>query len=158
MAAGVNLHIDHQWEVTPELVMNLMMEHTIERGEDISQCASLYSIGVDGAGLAVVADVVVVPSSVLSVGAFVTMVDTAEVVVVSTVTSKSIVPEALQAVRDSHNASIKNKDNSFFSFIESSQNADFRKEYSTKNLVCKEKTHLSHIISHFSTYIVRVMV
>ncbi len=56
VAAGVNLHIDHQWEVTPELVMNLMMEHTIERGEDISQCASLYSIGVDGAGLAVVAD------------------------------------------------------------------------------------------------------
>ena len=55
VAAGVNLHIDHQWEVTPELVMNLMMEHTIERGEDISQCASLYSIGVDGAGLAVVA-------------------------------------------------------------------------------------------------------
>lgn len=56
VAAGVNLHVDHQWEVTPELVMNLMMEHTIERGEDISQCASLYSIGVDGAGLAVVAD------------------------------------------------------------------------------------------------------
>ncbi len=56
VAAGVNLHIDHQWEVTPELVMNLMMENTIERGEDVSQCASLYSIGVDGAGLAVVAD------------------------------------------------------------------------------------------------------
>ena len=25
-AAGVNLHIDHQWEVTPELIMNLMMK------------------------------------------------------------------------------------------------------------------------------------
>lgn len=56
VAEGVNLHIDHQWEVTPELVMNLMMEDTVERGLDISQCAKLYSIGVDGAGLAVVAD------------------------------------------------------------------------------------------------------
>lgn len=55
-AEGVNLHIEHQWEVTPELVMNLMMENTIEKGEDISKCASLYTVGVDGAGLAVVAD------------------------------------------------------------------------------------------------------
>ncbi len=55
-AKGVNLHIDHQAEVTPELVMNLMMENTIEQGEDISRCASLYTVGVDGAGLAVVAD------------------------------------------------------------------------------------------------------
>ncbi|MBR5527718.1 MAG: formate acetyltransferase [Clostridia bacterium] len=56
VADGVNLHIDHAWEVTPELVMNLMMNNTIERGEDISQCAELYTVGVDGAGLAVVAD------------------------------------------------------------------------------------------------------
>jgi formate C-acetyltransferase len=55
-AKGINLHIDHQAEVTPELVMNLMMENTIEKGEDISRCASLYTVGVDGAGLAVVAD------------------------------------------------------------------------------------------------------
>lgn len=55
-AKGINLHIDHQWEVTPELVMNLLMENTIELGEDISRCASLYTVGVDGAGLAVVAD------------------------------------------------------------------------------------------------------
>ena len=55
-AKGVNLHLDHQWEVTPELVMNLMMKNTIELGEDISRCAELYTIGVDGAGLAVVAD------------------------------------------------------------------------------------------------------
>lgn len=55
-AAGVNLHIDHQHEVTPELVMNLMMYGTIENGLDISQCAAYYTIGVDGAGLAVVAD------------------------------------------------------------------------------------------------------
>lgn len=55
-AEGVNLHIDHVWEVTPELIMNLMMENTIECGADISQCAKLYTVGVDGAGLAVVAD------------------------------------------------------------------------------------------------------
>lgn len=55
-AEGINLHIDHAWEVTPELVMNLMMKNTLERGEDISQCAELYTVGVDGAGLAVVAD------------------------------------------------------------------------------------------------------
>lgn len=56
VAAGVNLHIDHAWEVTPELVMNLMMKNTLETGLDISQCAELYTIGVDGSGLAVVAD------------------------------------------------------------------------------------------------------
>ena len=55
-AEGVNLHIDHAWEVTPELVMNLMMKNTLERGEDISQCAELYTVGIDGAGLAIVAD------------------------------------------------------------------------------------------------------
>ena len=36
--------------------MNLMMKNTLERGEDISQCAELYTVGIDGAGLAVVAD------------------------------------------------------------------------------------------------------
>ena len=55
-AEGVNLHLDHQWEVTPELVMNLMMHNSIEKGEDISKCAEIYTVGVDGAGLAVVAD------------------------------------------------------------------------------------------------------
>ena len=55
-AAGINHHLDHVWEVTPELIMNLMMKNTLERGEDISQCAELYTVGIDGAGLAVVAD------------------------------------------------------------------------------------------------------
>ncbi len=55
-AAGINLHIDHQAEVTPELIMNLMMEDTLEKGLDISRCAKLYTVGIDGAGLAVVAD------------------------------------------------------------------------------------------------------
>lgn len=56
VAKGINLHIDHQAEVTPELIMNLMMQNTIETGRDISECAELYTIGVDGAGLAVAAD------------------------------------------------------------------------------------------------------
>jgi len=55
-AAGINLHLDHAWEVTPELVMNLLMYNTIEKGQDASQCAELFTIGVDGAGLAIVAD------------------------------------------------------------------------------------------------------
>lgn len=55
-AQGVNHHLDHQWQVTPELVMNLLMHNSIEKGEDISKCAEIYTIGVDGAGLAVVAD------------------------------------------------------------------------------------------------------
>ena len=55
-ATGINLHLDHQWEVTPELIMNLMMKDSIEKGEDISQCAELFTVGIDGAGLAVVAD------------------------------------------------------------------------------------------------------
>ena len=55
-AKGINLHIDHQAEVTPELIMNLMMKNTIEKGLDISECAELYTVGIDGAGLAVVAD------------------------------------------------------------------------------------------------------
>jgi len=33
-----------------------MMHNTLERGEDISRCAELYTVGIDGAGLAVVAD------------------------------------------------------------------------------------------------------
>jgi pyruvate-formate lyase len=55
-AAGVNLHLDHIADVTPELVMNLMFKGSLESGLDASQCAELYTIGCDGAGLAVVAD------------------------------------------------------------------------------------------------------
>ena len=56
VAKGVNLHLDHIHEVTPELIMNLMFEGSLEQGLDASQCASLFTVGVDGAGLAVVAD------------------------------------------------------------------------------------------------------
>lgn len=55
-AAGVNHHLDHVHDVTPELIMNLMFHHCIEEGLDASQCAELFTVGVDGAGLAVVAD------------------------------------------------------------------------------------------------------
>ncbi|MBR3965682.1 MAG: formate acetyltransferase [Clostridia bacterium] len=55
-AEGVNLHLDHIGDVTPELIMNLMFRGSIEKGLDASKCAELYTIGVDGAGLAVVAD------------------------------------------------------------------------------------------------------
>jgi formate C-acetyltransferase len=40
----------------PELVMNLMMRQTIEKGLDITQCAELLTIGIDGVGLGTVAD------------------------------------------------------------------------------------------------------
>ncbi|MBR4296273.1 MAG: formate acetyltransferase [Clostridia bacterium] len=55
-AAGINLHLDHIADVTPELIMNLMFRGSLEKGEDASRCAELYTVGVDGAGLAVVAD------------------------------------------------------------------------------------------------------
>ena len=55
-AEGVNLHLDHIGDVTPELIMNLMFRGSIEKGLDASRCAELYTVGVDGAGLAVVAD------------------------------------------------------------------------------------------------------
>ena len=55
-AAGVNHHLDHVHDVTPELIMNLMFTGSIEKGLDASQCAELFTVGVDGAGHAVVAD------------------------------------------------------------------------------------------------------
>lgn len=55
-AKGINLHLDNQWQVTPELVMNLMFKNSLETGLDASKCAEIYTVGVDGAGLAVVAD------------------------------------------------------------------------------------------------------
>lgn len=55
-AKGVNLRIDHAEDVQPELLLNLLTHGSIERGEDISRCAQLHTVGVDGAGLAIVAD------------------------------------------------------------------------------------------------------
>ena len=56
IAKGLLFHMEHQHKVFPELVMNLMMQGTIERGENISQCAELFTFGIDGAGLGTVAD------------------------------------------------------------------------------------------------------
>lgn len=55
-AEGVNFHLEHQHKQLPELVIDLMMRDTIEKGLDITQCPRLGTIGLDGAGLAVVAD------------------------------------------------------------------------------------------------------
>lgn len=55
-ADGVNLHLDHSHEVLPELVMNPLMHHCIEEGLNITQCADLLTIGLDGVGLGVIAD------------------------------------------------------------------------------------------------------
>lgn len=56
VARGVELHLDHIAEVTPELIMNLQFHGALEKGEDASRCAELYTVGVDGAGLGTVAD------------------------------------------------------------------------------------------------------
>jgi len=55
-AEGINLHLDHQHEVFPELIMNLMMHHCLEEGKNITQCADFFTIGIDGVGLGTVAD------------------------------------------------------------------------------------------------------
>lgn len=55
-AKGINLRIDNVENVQPEMLLNLMTHGSIEKGEDLSRCAELHTIGVDGAGLAIVAD------------------------------------------------------------------------------------------------------
>jgi formate C-acetyltransferase len=55
-AQGVNFHLDNMNKHMPELLGNLMMHNTIEKGEDITLAAEFINIGVDGAGLGVVAD------------------------------------------------------------------------------------------------------
>ncbi|MBE3100909.1 MAG: pyruvate formate lyase family protein, partial [Firmicutes bacterium] len=55
-AEGINLHLEHSHEVLPELVMNPLMYGCIEKGLNITQCAELFTIGIDGVGLGTVAD------------------------------------------------------------------------------------------------------
>lgn len=55
-AEGINLHVDHVGEVTPELVINPLMYNSIETGLDCSLSAELHTLGIDGCALAVVAD------------------------------------------------------------------------------------------------------
>lgn len=53
---GIKHHLANKHKIMPELVMNLMMYDTIEKGEDISECASLKTVGIDGVGLGTIAD------------------------------------------------------------------------------------------------------
>lgn len=55
-ARGILHHLTYQQYVMPELVMNLMMQDTLETGQDISVCAKLKTVGVDGVGLGTIAD------------------------------------------------------------------------------------------------------
>ena len=56
IARSLEFQIDHMHIVMPELVMNLQMKHTLEEGKNISQCAELYTLCVDGVGLGTLAD------------------------------------------------------------------------------------------------------
>jgi pyruvate-formate lyase len=54
---GIDHHLQHMYAVQPELPLNLLMCHTLERGRDVSHGGvDYYNIGVDGAALATVAD------------------------------------------------------------------------------------------------------
>jgi formate C-acetyltransferase len=55
-AKGILHHLTYQHYIMPELVMNLMMKNTLETGQDISICAELKTIGIDGVGLGTIAD------------------------------------------------------------------------------------------------------
>lgn len=55
-ARGVNFHLDNMHKHMPELFGNLLMHRAIETGEDMTLSAEFINIGVDGAGIAVVAD------------------------------------------------------------------------------------------------------
>ena len=56
LAKCLVFHIGHLHESIPELVMNLQMENTLETGCNISQCAQLMTLCVDGVGLGTIAD------------------------------------------------------------------------------------------------------
>ncbi|MDL2205309.1 pyruvate formate lyase family protein [Eubacteriales bacterium OttesenSCG-928-N13] len=56
LAKCLEFHLSHMHQVMPELVMNLQMRHCIEEGLNVSQCAELYTLCVDGVGLGTVAD------------------------------------------------------------------------------------------------------
>lgn len=55
-AEGVLFHLQYQHLVMPELMLNPLMEGCLEKGENITQCARIITIGVDGVGLGTVAD------------------------------------------------------------------------------------------------------
>ena len=55
-AQGIEHHFKHMHKVMPELMLNLLMHGTIEKGLNITQCAQLCTVGIDGVGLGTVAD------------------------------------------------------------------------------------------------------
>lgn len=58
IAEGIDFHIEHMHRVFPELVLDLLCHGPIEKGLDASQPAGVdyINIGIDGSGLANVAD------------------------------------------------------------------------------------------------------
>ncbi|HIS68393.1 MAG TPA: formate acetyltransferase [Candidatus Gallacutalibacter stercoravium] len=56
IAKGLNHHMTYQQYVNPEIVMNLMMHNSIETGLDITACAEIQGMCVDGVGLGLIAD------------------------------------------------------------------------------------------------------
>ncbi|SHO49341.1 pyruvate formate lyase family protein [Anaerocolumna xylanovorans] len=55
-AKGIDIHFKHMHKVMPELVLDLIMHGTLEKGLNISQCAQLCTVGIDGVGLGTIAD------------------------------------------------------------------------------------------------------
>ena len=54
---GLDFHLEHQYLNEPELLLNLLSHGPIEKGLDVSHGgAKYYNMGLDGAGLATVAD------------------------------------------------------------------------------------------------------
>lgn len=57
VAKGLEFHLDHMWEVYPELVLDLLSHGPIEKGRDASHGGvELYDMCLDGTALATVAD------------------------------------------------------------------------------------------------------
>ncbi len=57
VAEGLDFHIDHMWQVFPELHLDLLCHGPIERGRDASHGGvEFYNLCVDAAGLATVAN------------------------------------------------------------------------------------------------------
>ena len=57
IAEGIDFHLNHQYRNAPELLLNLVCHGPIEKGRDASHGGvDYYNIGIDGAGVATVAD------------------------------------------------------------------------------------------------------
>lgn len=57
MGQGIMFHLKHQVHNEPELLLNLISHGPVERGRDmVDQGAQYYNMGIDGTGIATVAD------------------------------------------------------------------------------------------------------